>query len=294
MNKREESSENNESSSYLCKISLQLSSDQSVVKHLKLDKFKTEQCQKSKSCENQNQCFYYHSNQDKRRPPSEVQYSSALCEFGVHCTKRKTCPFSHNSFEQDYLPSRYRRKYCTHMLKSEKCPFGEFCAHAHSDSELKVELIHTMERDDDFFLFKYKTEFCPILLDHNIDKCIYGHSWDDYRRDIMKFPYGINFCPKIQANGECEKGMRCNDAHSTNEIEFHPLNYKRNACEFKEECKKIYCGNLHPTDSKRFLEIAKKDKFYIYPYNRILPGLFVNTPSIFNKKSENIIYGNNL
>lgn len=289
---RDESSDNNESNSYLCKISLQLSSDQSVVKHLKLDKFKTEHCPKSKSCENHQQCFYYHSNADKRRSPAECKYMSTLCEFGMNCLK-KTCPYSHNEYEKAYHPNQYRKIYCTNILKQEKCPMGDYCANAHSDSELKVELIHTMERNDDFFLFKYKTELCPIHFDHNYDKCIYGHSWEDFRRDIMKTPYGTTLCRNWEDEGKCPEGQKCDKAHGQNEIEFHPLNYKRLECQYGSNCKRVYCGYLHPGDSTRFLEIAKKDKFYIYPYNRILPGLFVQTQSIFNKKSENIINGNN-
>lgn len=51
-------------------------------------------------------------------------------------------------------------------------------------------LIHNYAEDDDFYMFYYKTEFCPFnLTEHDKSKCVYAHNWQDYRRKPDIYPY---------------------------------------------------------------------------------------------------------
>ena len=60
------------------------------------------------------------------------------------------------------------------------CDFGSLCAFAHSDEELSIDLLHLMEHDTDFYMFHFKTVWCPFNDDnktHIREKCEYAHNW---------------------------------------------------------------------------------------------------------------------
>lgn len=282
-----------ESQSYLCKFSLQVTNETQVVKHLNLEKFKTQKC--IKNCEDIKQCPYYHSCSDKRRSTTHYEYNPQICHFGVNCLKKDKCPFTHNKFELNYHPLRYKKKYCKHLFDAKGCDYGVYCAYAHFDEELSIDLIHGYDFDDDFMIFKYKTEFCPFEKDHKVEKCVYAHSWEDYRRNIIVFPYSNCLCPNMEGDeddsfdGKCEDENECQYAHGQFEVDFHPLNYKKKNCS-KLNCDQVFCPFLHGDETRRFLKVAKMDNFYIFPYNRVLPGKIVKTKSFFNAKSPNIVY----
>jgi hypothetical protein len=279
--------------SYICKFSLMLSADKSIVNHLNLARFKTEKCLKD-ACSNKKSCEFFHSAADRRRNPFDLEYDFQICEFGKTCLNKNACGNSHNKFEANYHPLKYRKKYCKHILEIEQCRYGQFCFNAHSDQELKVSLLHFMDQNDDFYIFKYKTEFCPFLVEHNYEKCVYAHSWEDFRRDIMKTPYSKLPCPSWENNHRgtleqrCKEGANCKYSHGRFEVEFHPMNYKKLHCK-EPLCEKSACGYLHLKESPRFREVESKEHFFIHPYNRILPSTFINKNSFFTKKSENII-----
>ena len=78
---------------------------------------------------------------------------------------------------------------------------------------------YAMDFNDDFFLFHYKTEFCPIEWEHNYQKCVFAHSWDDFRRNIIKYPYGNGLCQKIESDtGICKNYVHCTSSHSWYEL----------------------------------------------------------------------------
>ena len=284
---------NTKEESYVGRFSLFLSTDRSIVNHLNLSRFKTEKCP-LETCGSKKRCPYYHSSSDRRRDAAESDYIPQICEFGINCLNKANCPFSHNKYELAYHPTRYRRKYCRHMLNPDSCKYGALCASAHHDGELKVGLLHCFDHNDDFFVFKYKTEFCPFVLEHNTDKCVYAHSWEDHKRDIMKTPYSKHSCPSWETNKRgtleqrCKDGPGCKYSHSRFEIEFHPMNYKKLNCK-EAMCRKFACGYLHLNESLRFREMEPREHFFMHPYNRVLPWTFANKESFFHKKSENII-----
>jgi hypothetical protein len=59
-----------------------------------------------------------------------------------------------------------------------------FCSYAHSEDELQVDLIHNMLKDIDFYMFHFKTVWCPFTMDkdHDPKKCVYAHNLQDFRR----------------------------------------------------------------------------------------------------------------
>lgn len=90
---------------------------------------------------------------------------------------------SHNRVEEFYHPDKYKAKFCKHYLDKGlgDCDYGEFCCFAHSEEELSVELIEKFELDTDFYLFHFKTVWCPYEENtHERQKCLYAHNWQDY------------------------------------------------------------------------------------------------------------------
>jgi hypothetical protein len=56
------------------------------------------------------------------------------------------------------------------------------------------ELIHNLEYDEDFFIFHFKTVWCPYnYINHDTADCVYSHTWIDYRRKPHLYKYNLMF-----------------------------------------------------------------------------------------------------
>ena len=65
------------------------------------------------------------------------------------------------------------------------CEYGELCAFAHSEEEIAIDLLHKHKIDPlnaDFYMFFFKTVWCPWSHDHDKENCVYAHNWQDLRR----------------------------------------------------------------------------------------------------------------
>mmetsp|Transcript_7054 Transcript_7054/g.5303 ORF Transcript_7054/g.5303 Transcript_7054/m.5303 type:complete len:101 (+) Transcript_7054:1394-1696(+) len=76
-----------------------------------------------------------------------------------------------------------------------ECEYGEYCSFAHSMQDIKSRIIHFMQKDPDFYMFYFKTEWCPFNKEHNKAQCDYAHNWQDFRRKPHLFDYGKDQCP---------------------------------------------------------------------------------------------------
>ena len=134
----------------------------------------------------------YNNSKDKNRPVSF--YSAEICEFAEreeNCPNGDLCQKSHNRVEQLYRADKYKTKFCSFYPNYlEKCEYGIFCSFAHNENDILVELIHNLVYDDDFFMFKYKTVWCPFnLTQHDKSLCVYAHNWQYYRRSPHIYHY---------------------------------------------------------------------------------------------------------
>ena len=50
-------------------------------------------------------------------------------------------------------------------------------------------MIHLLVRDQEFYLRKYKTVWCPDTRNHDRSNCVYAHNIQDFRRDPFAPPY---------------------------------------------------------------------------------------------------------
>lgn len=133
------------------------------VVELNLELFKTQMCRKEES-HNHKHCMFYHNKNDRRR--EGCYYSSQICkrvEKGMECPEGDDCIYSHNYVEQLYRPIKYRTKFCDKFpFRLNDCEYSVFCSFAHQVKEIKVPLIHLLNKDRDFYLFHFKTVFCPF------------------------------------------------------------------------------------------------------------------------------------
>lgn len=96
-----------------------------------------------------------------------------------------------------------------------------------------------MKKDADFYMFYFKTEWCPFNKDHNKAQCVYAHNWQDFRRKPNIFSYD---CKNICSNWKpgtfiakyhegCSNQASCQSCHGWKEQEYHPLFYKTKPCQ---------------------------------------------------------------
>lgn len=235
-----------------------------LVDHLDLSWFKTKACHKHSAFHNHKHCIYYHSKKDRRRDISQIPYSPEICDYvarGLDCKDGDNCKYSHNKVEQAYHPDKYRQKFCSYFPASiGSCEYGKFCSYAHSETELKGVLMHYFTQDVDFFIFHFKTQFCPYTAAHDRSLCIYAHNWQDFRRDPLKHQYQAVSCPNwdntikiVEYIDGCPNGSDCMSCHGRvspqtgwKELEFHPLRYKQIECNLSD-CSQTrkFCPYLH-------------------------------------------------
>lgn len=237
--------------------------NQAEIKHLNLLNFKIFKCDKG-TCSDMKNCLYFHSELDRRRSLIKHKYVSDLCENvakGVHCPFQDYCKYSHNHFESLYHHTKYKKRFCnSYPDKLETCKYQRFCSYAHSEEEILIVLLHNYHYDRDFFLFHYKTHFCPFsFIPHNRSSCVYAHNWQDLRRN----PYEMRTLPMqcrlwkektflLHYSDGCPYGSKCEHSHGWKEADFHPLNYKRTKCEKKNCGKSEGCPNYHFDAEKRY------------------------------------------
>lgn len=138
---------------------------------------------------------------------------------------------------------RPKRRFCTSYPDVNMCRKGAACAFAHSREEICAPLLSESEEQQDptaltneFFMFKYKTRWCPIGVQHEWHSCVYAHNYQDARRPV-DIGYGARLCPywsKKDTGAEysqrCPLGLRCPYSHGAKEQLYHPHYFKTVVC----------------------------------------------------------------
>ena len=179
--------------------------------------FKVNPCGKNEN-HNRKQCHDYHNEKDRRRSCAYYLYTWELCPKSdiKNCTD-DSCQYAHNKVEQLYHPERFKKKFCSKSPNDiRNCLYGDWCSFAHSEDEIRIELLEKMIQDDNFNLFLYKTVFCPNVKEHDKSSCVYAHNYQDFRRDPKKYLYTKETCKdwvltKIPtySEGKCKNLMNC-------------------------------------------------------------------------------------
>lgn len=200
-----------------------------------------------------------------------------------------------------YREDKYKRKFCSkYPDKISDCEYGDFCSFAHNENEIKIELIHNYVFDSDFYIFHYKTVWCPFnLTTHDKGLCVYAHNWQDYRRKPSEYDYISEACPHWKPNDYiqdyaqgCPNELSCDRCHGWKELEFHPLIYKMHLCRQGNKCKQEgACPQYHSEKDKRQVDKrVSQNLMRYYPKNRNIKGTFKNSrdsaPQSFSKSLD--------
>lgn len=127
---------------------------------------------------------------------------------------------------------------------------------------MKIDLIHNYVYDMDFFIFYYKTVWCPFnLTSHDKALCVYAHNWQDYRRRPHDYYYDPEPCPHWRSDdfiGEyhqgCPRSFDCTKCHGWKELEFHPLVYRVKSCKAEQCTKETHCPLYHDKKEQRVID----------------------------------------
>ena len=137
--------------------------------------------------------------------------------------------FQNKSIKDDFVPTCLLR--CEHLNRNLN------------------ELFASKEDRYVFYMFYYKTSWCPTKKDsHDSKSCIYAHHTRDFRRPPDLFKYAPEDCETL-INGQgwdtCPRGLKCGKCHTTVERLYHPDKYKRIMCD-KQRCNKLdICAFYH-------------------------------------------------
>lgn len=234
-----------------------------------LFQFKTELCEISaKHCEKK--CTYFHSSKDRRRNLYNTNYTSETCGFNdKNCIYGDFCKRSHSQVEVLYHIDKFKTRFCCHYDETktldkinEECPYGSVCSFVHCESELRIELIHRLPKNEGFFIYYFKTVICPFDKPHDKAACVYAHNFQDFRRSPINYIYDKRNCQNwnnkkmiMSYNEGCEKSYSCPFSHGWKEQDYHPLSYKTLKCKYyMEGCDKgENCPYFHTKEIKRYI-----------------------------------------
>ena len=261
--------------------------------HLNLKLFKTTPCT-IYEVHNHKLCVFYHSSKDRRRVQG---YSFEMCQDSEKCGKGEECDKSHNKVELLYHVDRYKTKFCTfYPNEVNYCEYAGYCSFAHSESDIKIELIHNYPRNTDFYMYYFKTGWCPFILQHDKAVCVYAHNWQDFRRKPKEANYNSLPCQNWETynfilsyeEGGCKELMGCDKCHGWKEIEFHPDAYKQKPCSQRKVCPKPQECPYYHSSADRINLTGSPQKILPLPYTPNPKKLFLTPDSI--KPSTPIIH----
>lgn len=237
-------------------------------------------------------CPWYHSEREKRRPVliegSSPAYYSVPCELrfddeGI-CPKGDLCDRCHSNTELLYHPDLYKKRFC-HQPRN--CARGKFCAFAHSREELLAPYFSPEEENhptEEFMAHHFKTQWCPIGGPHDWEKCVYAHTYRDFRR-VPALGYSSQPCPRWVASTKlnaadtdyltrCPLGFSCPLAHGAKEQLYHPRFYKANPCSDRHCRRRVLCAFTHGEAPRTRVEHRRVSQWRMIPDAELLLAQF--------------------
>jgi len=174
-----------------------------------------------------------------------------------------------------------KQRFCASYPTISQCRRGASCAFAHSREECKTKLLSVDEENkkpealtNDFFMYKFKTHWCPIGVQHDWQTCVYAHNYQDARRDVT-IGYGPRPCPYYSKTNtgtdytqRCPLGLRCPYSHGAKEQLYHPQYFRSVICRDLRtaKCPRLeLCAFFHRRNERRNTQTDNID------YNRPLP-----------------------
>lgn len=246
-------------------------------------KYKTRRCN-GRGCRGDAVCCFAHSEGELRTwAPERYSYwvlltpssRSALALGGAALDEwptpsraaewRRPAPSSRSQ-----LPAtNHKQRFCASYPDVAQCRRGAACAFAHSraEAEMCTPLLDIVQEQqdpsaltEDFFMYKFKTLWCPVGVQHDWQTCVYAHNYQDARRRVS-IGYGPRPCPywaKKDPNAEysqrCPLGLRCPYSHGAKEQLYHPQYFRTVICRDlrTKSCPRLkLCAFFHKRGEKR-------------------------------------------
>merc|ERR1719265_2491812 len=219
-------------------------------------KYKTKLCN-DRDCRGQEVCCFAHGEEELRAYALErYSYWSIFGTAGVPGSRPQSdvmdmgiagAGFGMNGRSATgalYHPKVYKHRFCASYPQVASCRRGDSCAFAHSREEIRTSLLAEEEENqrpnaltNDFFMFKFKTLWCPIGVQHDWQTCVYAHNYQDARRH-PGISYGPRPCPywkrketTLEYSQRCPLGVRCPFSHGAKEQLYHPAYFKTVTCQ---------------------------------------------------------------
>jgi len=183
-----------------------------------------------------------------------------------------------------YQTKVYKNRFCASYPNIESCRRGDGCAYAHGREEIRSPLLSIDEEEqkkgaltNDFFMYRFKTFWCPIGVPHDWQSCVYAHNYQDARRS-PEIGYGPKPCPNwlrkdttLEYAQRCPQGVRCPYSHGAKEQLYHPSYFKTVTCQdwSKSSCPRGHlCAFFHTKSEQRSTHPNSKVD---YDYETALP-----------------------
>jgi len=142
------------------------------------------------------------------------------------------------------LPAtRHKQRFCASFPDVSQCRRGAACAFAHSREEARTPLLSLEQEQqapaaltEEFFMYHFKTLWCPIGVQHDWQTCVYAHNYQDARRQVSigygprPCPYWAKKDPSAEYSQRCPLGLRCPFSHGAKEQLYHPQYFRTVIC----------------------------------------------------------------
>lgn len=213
-------------------------------------KYKTKLCN-DRDCRGQEVCCFAHGEEELRTQAMDrYSYWSTFGAVGAPGSNPSLDMSQGYTAAQNgspgalYHPKVYKHRFCASYPNISGCRRGESCAFAHNREEIRTPLLLEDEENqtaaaltNDFFMYKFKTLWCPIGVQHDWQSCVYAHNYQDARRH-PGIGYGPRPCPywkrketTLEYSQRCPLGVRCPFSHGAKEQLYHPSYFKTVTCQ---------------------------------------------------------------
>uniref|UniRef100_A0A7S4QIU1 C3H1-type domain-containing protein n=1 Tax=Alexandrium monilatum TaxID=311494 RepID=A0A7S4QIU1_9DINO len=180
-----------------------------------------------------------------------------------------------------YHPKVYKHRFCASYPHVVSCRRGDSCAFAHSREEIRTPLLAAEEEEqrpsaltNDFFMYRFKTLWCPVGVQHDWQTCVYAHNYQDARRH-PGIGYGPRPCPywkrketSLEYSQRCPLGVRCPFSHGAKEQLYHPAYFKTVTCQDwpNSNCPRSrLCAFWHKRSQQRARPSSEEEFNYKFP-----------------------------
>jgi len=147
-------------------------------------------------------------------------------------------------FGRTQLPAtRHKQRFCASFPDVSQCRRGVSCVFAHSREEARTPLLSLEQEQqapsaltEEFFMYKFKTLWCPVGVQHDWQTCVYAHNYQDARRQVSigygprPCPYWAKKDPSAEYSQRCPLGLRCPFSHGAKEQLYHPQYFRTVIC----------------------------------------------------------------